>query len=82
VDVGKPLQMLNAAPSEEWLAYYPYWIGARLMEVPMRSEIETELLLHATQELNHAVLLVNRIIQLVGKPVINPKQWSKLARCN
>lgn len=81
VDVEKLLQMLNAALAEEWLAYYQYWIGARLMEGPMRSEVEPELLLHANQELNHAVLVVNRIIQLGGTPVINPNQWTKLARC-
>ncbi|MDX9695790.1 MAG: ferritin-like domain-containing protein [Bacteroidales bacterium] len=81
VDVKKLIKMLNAALSEEWLAYYQYWIGARLMEGPMRSEVEPELLLHADQELNHAVLVANRIIQLGGTPVINPKDWTKLARC-
>lgn len=81
VDVNKLLEILNAALSEEWLAYYQYWIGARLMEGPMRSEIEPELLLHANQELNHALLIVNRIIQLGGTPVINPTEWTKLARC-
>lgn len=81
VDVKQLLEMLNAALSEEWLAYYQYWIGARLMEGPMRSEVEPELLLHANQELNHAVLVVNRIIQLGGTPVINPSDWTKHARC-
>lgn len=81
VNVEKLLGMLNAALSEEWLAYYQYWIGARLMEGPMRSEVEPELLLHASQELNHAVLVVNRIIQLGGTPVINPADWFKLSRC-
>jgi bacterioferritin len=81
IDVKKLVDMLNAALSEEWLAYYQYWIGSRLMEGPMRSEIEPELLLHATQELNHAVLVVGRIIQLGATPVINPKEWFKLARC-
>ena len=81
VDVKKLIKMLNAALSEEWLAYYQYWIGARLMEGPMRSEVEPELLIHADQELNHAVLVANRIIQLGGTPVINPTQWTKLARC-
>ncbi len=82
VDSGKLLDMLNAALSEEWLAYYQYWIGARLMEGPMRSEVEPELLLHADQELNHAVLVVSRIIQLGGTPVINPADWTRLARCS
>jgi bacterioferritin len=76
------LEKLNAALSEEWLAYYQYWIGARLMEGPMRSEIEPELLLHANQELNHAVLVVDRIIQLGGTPVLNPKEWFTLSRCS
>jgi bacterioferritin len=61
--------MLNETLAEEWLAYYQYWIGARLVEGPMRSEIEPELLLHADQELGHAVLVVNRITQLGGTPL-------------
>ncbi|MCK9617440.1 MAG: ferritin [Lentimicrobiaceae bacterium] len=81
IDVNELIRKLNAALSEEWLAYYQYWIGARLMEGPMRSEIEPELLLHATQELNHAVLVVNRIIQLGGTPVTHPAEWFKLSRC-
>lgn len=70
--------MLNAALSEEWLTYYQYWIGARLMEGPMRSEVEPELLLHADQELGHALLVVKRIIKLGGTPVINPTEWTKV----
>jgi bacterioferritin len=81
-DADELVKQLNAALSEEWLAYYQYWIGARLMEGPMRSEIEPELLLHADQELNHALLVVNRIIQLGGTPVLNPKEWFNLARCS
>ena len=81
VDVNKLIELLNKALSEEWLAYYQYWIGARVMEGPMRSEIEPELLLHATQELNHATLVVNRIIQLGGTPVLNPADWMKLGEC-
>jgi bacterioferritin len=81
VDVDELIQMLNEALCEEWLAYYQYWIGARIMEGPMRSEIEPELLIHATQELNHAVLVVSRIIQLDGTPVLTPADWMKLSKC-
>ncbi|MBN2897293.1 MAG: ferritin [Clostridia bacterium] len=81
LDVGKLIEMLNAALAEEWLAYYQYWIGARVMEGPMRSEIEPELLLHATEELGHAELVVNRIIQLGGTPILNPSDWLKHAEC-
>jgi bacterioferritin len=81
VNVKKLLKMLNEALAEEWMAYYQYWIGARLMEGPMRSEVEPELLLHATQELGHAVLVVTRIIQLGGTPVLDPAEWPKLSSC-
>ncbi len=81
LDVKKLIKMLNEALSEEWLAYYQYWIGARMMEGPMRSEVEPELLIHADQELNHAVLIVDRIIQLGGTPVLSPADWTKLSRC-
>ena len=77
IDVKELIRMLNGALSEEWLAYYQYWIGARVMEGPMRSEIEPELLVHADQELNHAVMVVERIIQLGGTPVLNPSEWMK-----
>lgn len=81
VDVEKLLEMLNAALAEEWLAYYQYWVGAKVMEGPMRSEIEPELLLHATQELGHAVLVADRIIQLGGTPLLHPQDWFKHSRC-
>ena len=79
--VDKLLKLLNAALAEEWLAYYQYWIGARVMEGPMRSEIEPELLVHATEELGHAVMVVDRIIQLGGNPILDPKDWPKFADC-
>ena len=72
VDVDKLLEMLNGALAEEWLAYYQYWIGARVMEGPMRSEVEAELLKHADEELEHAEMVAERIIQLGGTPVTNP----------
>ncbi|HOP49018.1 MAG TPA: ferritin-like domain-containing protein [Ignavibacteriales bacterium] len=82
VDNEKLVEMLNAALAEEWLAYYQYWVGAKVMEGPMRSEIEPELVLHAQQELSHAELVSNRIIQLGGTPVLSPFEWKNLARCD
>jgi bacterioferritin len=81
VDVEKLIQMLNEALCEEWLAYYQYWVGARVMEGPMRSEIEPELLVHADQELAHAVLVIDRIVQLGGTPVLSPADWMKFSKC-
>ncbi|MCD7973638.1 MAG: ferritin [Candidatus Azobacteroides sp.] len=81
LDVDKLLEMLNVALSEEWLAYYQYWVGARLIEGPMRPSVEKELLTHANEELEHANMLIERIIQLDGTPVLSPEDWFKLARC-
>lgn len=80
-DAQKLVKLLNEALSEEWLAYYQYWIGTKVMEGPMRSEIAPELLIHATQELNHANLVADRIVQLGGVPVLDPKEWVKLGKC-
>jgi len=82
IDVKELIKMLNEALCEEWLAFYQYWIGARVMEGPMRSEIEPELLIHADQELNHAVMVVDRIVQLGGTPVLTPSDWVKLSKCD
>ena len=81
LDVEKLIEMLNAALCEEWLAYYQYWVGARIMEGPMRIPIEAELLEHANEELNHAEMLANRIIELDGTPVLSPEDWPHLAKC-
>lgn len=81
LDVKKLIDMLNAALAEEWLAYYQYWIGAQLVEGPMRSQVEAELLEHAQEELNHADMVAKRIIELDGTPVLNPAEWTKIARC-
>jgi bacterioferritin len=82
LDTNQLITMLNEALAEEWLAYYQYWIGARMMEGPMRSEIEPELLVHADEELGHAVMVVDRIIQLGGTPVLTPADWFKLSGCD
>ena len=42
IDVAKVLDDLNAALSEEWMAYYQYWIAAQLVVGPQRAEIQQE----------------------------------------
>ena len=81
IDVDKVLAELNAALSEEWLAFYQYWIGAAVAEGFLRPEVEGEFLQHAQEEFGHAALLVKRIKELDGIPVLDPKEWFNLARC-
>jgi bacterioferritin len=81
MDVDELVNLLNKALSDEWLAYYQYWIGAKVVKGPMKDAVIAELTLHATEELGHAELLTTRIIQLGGTPVLSPEQWSKLTNC-
>ena len=71
LDVESLIAQLNAALAEEWLAYYQYWVGALVVEGEE----------HAEEERRHAQLLADRIIELEGVPVLDPKQWFELARC-
>jgi bacterioferritin len=61
--------------------YYQYWLGAKVIKGPMKDAVAAELNLHANEELNHAVLVSNRIIQLGGIPVPNPREWFDLSPC-
>jgi len=80
-DVGDLVKLLNKAYSDEWLAYYQYWIGSKIVKGPNKEAVIAELTLHATEELGHAVLLTTRIIQLGGTPITKPEDWYKHTNC-
>ena len=79
LDVESLISQLNAALSEEWLAYYQYWVGALVVEGAMRADVQGEFEEHAEEERRHAQLLADRIIELEGVPVLDPKKWFELA---
>lgn len=81
LDVSELIKVLNEAYAEEWLAYYQYWLGARVAAGQMRPAIVKEFSEHAKEEREHAEMLAARILQLGGTPVNNPDDWSKLAKC-
>jgi bacterioferritin len=81
MDVDKLINLLNKALSDEWLAYYQYWVGAKVVKGPMKDAVIAELTIHATEELAHAELLAARIIQLEGVPVLSPADWLKSSNC-
>lgn len=81
MDVEKLLELLRRAYSDEWLAYYQYWLGAKVVKGPMKDAVGTELLQHATEELLHADMVAMRIIQLGGTPVTKPEDWYELTNC-
>lgn len=81
MDVDELINLLNKALADEWLAYYQYWIGAKVVKGPMKDAVIGELDLHATEELTHAQLLVTRIVQLGGTPLLTPEEWFKMTNC-
>ncbi|MBN2399129.1 MAG: ferritin [Candidatus Aminicenantes bacterium] len=81
VNVDELLKMLNKAYADEWLAYYQYWVGAKVAVGRMRGVIAGELEEHATEELKHAGMLTERIVTLGGTPLLSPQDLLKESGC-
>lgn len=81
INVDKVLEQLNMALAEEWLAFYQYWVGAVVVKGAMRADVQREFQEHAMEEFDHARLLAERIIELEGTPLLNPKDWFDYADC-
>jgi bacterioferritin len=81
MDANELIKELNKALADEWLAYYQYWIGARVAVGQMRNAVVEELEEHAQEELEHAEMLVERILQLGGTPLLDPADWYKETNC-
>jgi bacterioferritin len=81
MDVNKVLELLNKAFADEWLAYYQYWLGAKVVTGPMKDAVITELMEHAADELRHADMVSNRILQLGGTPLTTPQEWLDSTNC-
>ena len=75
------IEELNKAYAEEWLAYYQYWVGAKVAVGLERPKVVAEFKEHAMQELKHADMVAERIIQLGGVPLLDPSDWKEYAHC-
>ena len=81
MDIDELLELLKKAFADEWLAYYQYWLGAKVVKGPMKDAVAAELIEHAAEELAHADMLAERIIQLGGTPLISPEEWTSNTNC-
>ncbi len=81
VDVNELIKVLNKALADEWLAVYQYWVGSKIAVGRMRGIIAGELQEHADEELKHANMLAERILQLGGSPLLSPEQLIKESGC-
>jgi bacterioferritin len=81
LNVDELIKKLNRAYADEWLAYIQYWTGAQVVQGLMRPNVQAEMKEHANEELAHAQLLADRIIQLGGTPLLDPKDYFKQTNC-
>ncbi len=81
VNIKELLRLMNKAYADEWLAYYQYWVGSKVATGRMRGIVAKELEDHAEEELKHAGMLVERMIQLGGTPLLRPEDILKETHC-
>lgn len=81
LNVDELVNKLNSALADEWLAYYQYWVGTKVVKGIMRDAAVTELVEHADDELRHAGMLADRITQLGGDPILDPREWFEKSGC-
>lgn len=82
VDVKALIDKLTMAFADEWMAAYQYWIGAKIARGPLRAQVVAELMQHYQEEMVHATMLADRIMQLGGDVRIFPHDWQKIGGCH
>ena len=82
IEAQAVIDVLNKAYCDEWLAYYQYFIEAKVAKGIMKDAVISELNLHAADELRHATMITGRIIQLGGTPILHPKDWLTYSNCS
>lgn len=81
LEINDIITQLNKAYADEWLAYYQYFIEAKVIKGIMKDAAIAELTQHAADELRHATMVADRIIQLGGTPLTHPQHWFTHTNC-
>ena len=81
LEISEIITILNKAYADEWLAYYQYFTEAKVIKGIMRDSAIAELTQHAADELRHATMIADRIIQLGGTPLTHPQSWLTHTNC-
>jgi bacterioferritin len=80
-ETNELVAMLNRALADEWYAFYQYWIGANVVNGELVASVKAELQEHAEEEYEHAGMLVERIRELGGVPLLDPAEWAIVSNC-
>ncbi|UFH58772.1 ferritin-like domain-containing protein [Sulfurovum mangrovi] len=81
VEISEIITLLNKAYADEWLAYYQYFIEGKVVKGIMKDAAIAELTQHAADELRHANMVADRILQLGGTPLLSPQNWFTHTNC-
>ncbi len=81
IDIAELVKLLNKAYADEWLAYYQYFTESKVVKGIMKDAAIAELTQHAADELRHATMVADRILQLGGTPLLHPKDWFEHTNC-
>jgi bacterioferritin len=68
------IKLLNEDLSREYQAIIAYVVYSQVLKGAAYMNIAAELAIHATEELQHAIILSNQIDYLGGMPSVTPKQ--------
>jgi bacterioferritin len=92
IDANEVLKDLNSAYADEWLAHYQYFLYAQVIEGINAEILKEKLEEQSKDEMDHAKQLINRILELGGKPTTDimkastcgfsepPEDYSDLAK--
>jgi bacterioferritin len=81
IEIDEIITLLNKAYADEWLAYYQYFIESKVIKGLMKDAAIVELTQHAADELRHATMIADRILQLGGTPILHPQDWLTQTNC-
>lgn len=81
INIQDLIKMLNSAYADELLAWAQYNAPIGSCVGKERVNIEAEFKKHAEEELKHAEMLKERIIQLGGIPLQSPEEWYAHTNC-
>ena len=81
IEAQEVTRLLNKAYCDEWLAYYQYFIESKVVKGIMKDAAIAELNQHAADELRHATMVADRILQLGGTPALHPQEWLTNSNC-
>jgi len=81
IEAQQVTELLNKAYCDEWLAYYQYFIESKVIKGLMKDAAVAELTQHAADELRHATMIADRILQLGGTLTLHPNEWTNNSNC-